>query len=90
MKYYCHLYILSFLSIFTVSPFAGHAQSKLHGKVTDASNNDVLIGASVYLSDLKIGAITKEDGSYIISNVHPGTYVAEVRFLGYFHNYANY
>jgi len=70
-----------FISFFVLLSFSMHAQNSLSGKIT--SDNKPLFGATIYLSDLKTGAATKEDGSYIISNLPKGTYLIEVRLIDY-------
>ncbi|MHB9014497.1 MAG: hypothetical protein ACYC49_19980, partial [Ignavibacteriaceae bacterium] len=40
------------------------AQSTLTGKITDIKNDIALKGASVYIPDLKIGAISQNKGTY--------------------------
>ena len=59
------------------------AQNSIKGKITDKTNNNVLANASVYIPDLKIGTVSKEDGTYEIKNVPNGTFLLEVSFLGY-------
>ena len=47
----------------------GFCQSTLKGKITDSKNKFPLAGASIYIPDIKIGAILKTDGSYEIKNM---------------------
>ena len=42
------------------------------GKITDAKTGEALSGASVYIADLKTGAITNKDGLFTISNIAAG------------------
>ncbi len=62
-------------------------KSVLRGKVIDKKNNLALTGASVYVPDLKVGSVTKADGSYEIKNIPKGTYLLEVSFVGYASEY---
>lgn len=55
---------------------------KFKGKITDSSG-EPLIGATIQLKGTHYYGIAGLDGSFIISDVKPGTYVAEVRFVGY-------
>src|SRR6478609_3091754 len=55
----------------------------LSGKITDAKTGIALAGASVFIHDLNKGAISKEDGSYLINNIPPARYVVEVSYIGY-------
>src|SRR5258706_15469762 len=69
-----------FLTLLQTSSFG---QSTLTGKITDSKNKSALAGASVYIPDIKIGAISKADGSYEIKNIERGTYLIEVSYVGY-------
>jgi iron complex outermembrane recepter protein len=53
------------------------------GTVTDATSGQALPGASVYLSDAKIGAIADPEGKFKLTNVPAGHYLIEVSFTGY-------
>src|SRR5438045_5460728 len=55
----------------------------LHGKVVDGANGNPLYSANVFIHDIKIGAITANDGSYHTSSVPSGKYIVEVSFVGY-------
>src|SRR5450755_2151762 len=72
-----------FLSIFMLSQFIGKAQISLNGKITDSKDNSALNGASIYIPDIKTGAVSKADGSYEIKNIPNGTYLVEVSFVGF-------
>ncbi|MGN6802212.1 MAG: TonB-dependent receptor [Ginsengibacter sp.] len=54
----------------------------LSGSVTDTSGSP-LAGASVYIADLKKGSVADANGYFNISNIPGGTYVVEVKFIGY-------
>ncbi len=54
----------------------------LKGKITDKSNNEPLIGASVQVAGTSVGSITDFDGNYVI-NVNDGETRLEVRYMGY-------
>jgi iron complex outermembrane receptor protein len=77
-----HLFVLIISIIISLSTFA---QNSLTGKVTDPKTGP-LVGAVVYIPDLKTGAASHADGSYSISNLPKGTYLIEVRYLGYTQN----
>ena len=59
------------------------SQNILQGKVTDNRNHVSLAGVSIYIPDLKLGAVTDIDGKYIIKNIPRGTYLAIARIIGY-------
>ena len=70
------------ISIFLVIVKLGFSQNVLTGKVT-AKDNSLLEGATVYIDDLKTGALAHADGIYTINNLPAGNFVVEVRFIGY-------
>ena len=59
------------------------AQNELSGMIRDAADSSSLAGVSLYIPDLKIGAMTDEKGMYKIPNVPKGTFLVEVNYLGY-------
>lgn len=71
---------LVFLLLFKL----GFSQSEVSvtGYIRDASNGEDLIGATVYIDQLKTGAVTNAYGYYAI-NVKPGFYTLTVSFIGY-------
>jgi iron complex outermembrane receptor protein len=77
-----HLFIFIISALVTVNT---NAQNSLSGKITDPKAGP-LEGAVVYIPDLKVGAATKADGTYQIYNLPKGTFLLEVRYLGYSHN----
>ena len=58
-------------------------RNSFSGKVTDASTNLPLPGATVYFSDLKTGAATLSDGSFSFPGIPAGKHLVEVSFIGY-------
>lgn len=60
-----------------------YAQNSLTGKVTDFEDQSAVIGASVYIPDLKRGAVTDKNGVYFISNLPKGNFLLECKFIGY-------
>jgi iron complex outermembrane receptor protein len=59
-----------------------NAQS-ISGNVTDSSTHKPLVGASVYITQLKAGAITDSKGNYKIARVAKGTYHVGLEMVGY-------
>ncbi|MCX3264749.1 TonB-dependent receptor [Pedobacter agri] len=56
----------------------------IKGKVTDASNSQTLPGASIYIPDLKVSAVTNNDGEFTLNNLPAkGSYLVEVHYIGY-------
>ena len=42
-----------------------------------------MVGASVYISDLKLGAVSGRDGTYVIRDLPSGAYVISISMIGY-------
>lgn len=55
----------------------------LSGKITDAKNGSILTGATIYIHDIKLGAISNSNGNYTLNNINIGNYIVEVSMLGY-------
>ncbi|MCB0776614.1 MAG: TonB-dependent receptor [Chitinophagaceae bacterium] len=78
-----------YLFFILILPFATRAMPMsevkitLSGRITDAKTGQPLPGASVFLTDDRIGAIANEKGEYIITNIPDGHHVIEVSFTGY-------
>lgn len=58
------------------------AQNQLTGKVAD-ENGTPLAGATVFLPDLKTGAVTDDAGNYKISQLPARSLLVEVSYVGY-------
>jgi iron complex outermembrane receptor protein len=74
---------LLFVSIMIFVSSHAVAQFLLEGKITDAASNQPVIGAPVYLPDLKKGAVTNEEGNFIIENLPRGKFLLEIKYVGY-------
>ena len=59
------------------------SNATLSGKVIDGESKQPLIGASVYIHDLKLGAVSDVDGNYTLTQLPSGTFLVEVSFVGY-------
>ena len=59
------------------------AQNELSGKITDRNTHTGIANANVYIEDLKIGATTDANGSFMLKNLPEGTFMIEIRQLGY-------
>ncbi len=74
--------LVSCLLVPLLSLFA-QSQHQLKGKVVSSQDSTPLIGASVYIPELKMGALTDSAGIYLIHHVPSGNYLLEVRHAGY-------
>lgn len=73
--------LLAIAGIFLSIPIT--AQNVIRGKVIDAEDSTPLFGAVIYIGELKAGASTDTTGQFVIRNVPKGTFIAEVRMIGY-------
>ena len=55
----------------------------LSGKVTADKSSQPLPGATIYISDLKMGTASDANGNFSLKYIPSGTYVLEVGFVGY-------
>src|SRR6516164_6412122 len=65
---------------------AKHTDVSLSGKITDAKTGAALPGASVVIHDINRGSISKDNGTYNLTNIPSGKYVVEVSYVGYASN----
>ncbi|HNP19550.1 MAG TPA: TonB-dependent receptor [Fulvivirga sp.] len=66
-----------------VLPFIAKSQNSFKGTVSDESNNELLFGATIYITDLKTGSATDMNGHYEIGSLPTGKFLVEIRFVGY-------
>src|SRR3972149_2124852 len=81
-----NIYIILLFAIIPVAnSFASTSAGKtsLSGKITDKETNEAIQGASVYFPDLKIGTITKNDGTYFIDNLPSAKVLVKVSMISY-------
>lgn len=71
------------LLVFMFLSCAIYAQHSLQGQVTDAQTNEPIVGAVIYLHDLKRGGITNAQGNYLIDNLPKGKFIIESKLIGY-------
>lgn len=70
-----------FAALFTaVSAFAENG--KIAGKISDKTYGDPVIGATVTVKGLTVGAVTDVDGQFTLT-VPTGEYTVEVKYIGY-------
>ncbi len=74
MKYF----IVVFLSILF---YPALAQNSLAGRVS--SLDSVLQGITIYITELKTGAVSDAEGKYAFKNLPKGTFLVEVRAIGF-------
>ena len=71
------------LLIFIISPaLANENNFTISGYIKDKSSGEVLIGSTIYVKELGVGAQANVYGFYSIS-LPPGSYTLEYRYVGY-------
>jgi outer membrane receptor protein involved in Fe transport len=74
------LVVLLFFSFFY--PAKSQSVNNLHGTITDQKGN-TLIGANVYINELKLGTISNVDGYFLIDKIKQGDYHLTISYIGY-------
>ncbi len=72
----------SFSQTSLTRPFTGLSGS-LTGNVHDSTTGKPISAATIYISDLRLGAVADASGQYHFSNLPSGTYLIEVHAIGY-------
>lgn len=72
---------LLLLFFFFSSPVIG--QNIISGKVISSTNNEPLVGVSVFINNTTIGTVTGVDGSFILRNVSTGKHELIISIVGY-------
>lgn len=75
--------ILLLRSLFITFSHSVIGQNGLGGKIIDKNTSLPLVGVSIYIHDLRRGAVTDTAGSYHIANLPKGRFLVEVSYLGY-------
>ncbi|MEO6289465.1 MAG: TonB-dependent receptor [Ginsengibacter sp.] len=53
------------------------------GSISATATGSALPGATVFIADLKKGSVANSEGHFQVSNIPGGTYLTEIRFVGY-------
>ena len=70
------------VAIFFINFSYSQEKFTISGSVSDAKNNETLLGVSVYIKDLKTGTNTNEYGFYSLT-LPKGTYTITVSYIGF-------
>jgi outer membrane cobalamin receptor len=88
MKLFIFILLSVFLILISKPAFAlpsgenDQAKVTLSGYVHDQSNGELLIGVSVYCTELKVGSVTNVYGFYSLSLL-PGKYIVRYSYVGF-------
>ncbi|MGC4100121.1 TonB-dependent receptor [Ferruginibacter sp.] len=58
-------------------------KGNLSGRITDAKTGTAISGATVFITDIKVGTSSGADGSYNFKNIPEGTHLIEISHIGY-------
>ncbi|PLX10741.1 MAG: hypothetical protein C0598_09780 [Marinilabiliales bacterium] len=58
------------------------SQVNISGKITD-NNNQVLVGASIFMPDINKGTISNNEGYYELENIPKGKYKIQFKLIGF-------
>jgi iron complex outermembrane recepter protein len=75
--------IFIYLFIFLELTNFAKAQNSFSGTVKDAQTKEPIIGASIFISDLKKGVLTDTRGHFKFENIKSGYYFLEISSVGY-------
>jgi iron complex outermembrane receptor protein len=53
------------------------------GKITDAKTGKPVAATTIYITDVKIGAASDNEGNFIIKNIPDGNHLVEISHVGY-------
>lgn len=72
------------LLLFTISFDAiAFVKGSFRGTIMDSKTRKPIEGASIYISDVKIGCSTNNLGDFLIANISEGRHLVEVSHIGY-------
>jgi iron complex outermembrane receptor protein len=84
LKQYIILPLLLLLTFCNHLAFAGKAdKTSLSGKIIDKTTKEPLIGATIYIPDLKTGTATNINGEYVLNNLPNHKFLVQVKYVGY-------
>jgi len=90
-KFWLCIFPLSFFLQVATAQRAGSAldsvqkriRTSFSGRVVQSSSGFPLQDATIYISDIKAGVATNNEGRFIMRNLPPGRHLVEVSFIGY-------
>ncbi|MCX6243978.1 MAG: TonB-dependent receptor [Bacteroidetes bacterium] len=85
MKQYLFLFLLISIILISLPVSAQKEKPKTHtisGRVTDSQNGESLIGATIYVSEMKTGAVSDIYGNYSVT-LPVGQYTVVISYIGY-------
>jgi iron complex outermembrane receptor protein len=78
-----HIFLFVCILLNTQLSMAQGTSGTLTGTVLEKKNRKPLHGVTIYIADLKLGAITDTSGNYIFKALPGGTYLIEIQYAGF-------
>ena len=78
-----NIFAISLYILTNISTVSASGKTSLTGKITDKETKEGISGVSVYFPDLKIGTLSKNDGTYSIDNLPSAKVLVKVGMTGY-------
>ncbi|MCF7809319.1 MAG: TonB-dependent receptor [Candidatus Marinimicrobia bacterium] len=75
--------ILSLLFVILSVPLFSGVSGTISGQVTDAASGEPIVGVQVILDGSARGAVTDNEGVYLLINIPPGNYDLRFEMIGY-------
>lgn len=60
-----------------------HAQNSLKGRVLHRENNEAVIGANIYIAELRTGTSTNVNGDFHLKNLPKGTFTVQISYVSH-------
>ncbi|MBN3520249.1 TonB-dependent receptor [Algoriphagus lutimaris] len=60
-----------------------YSQTNYQAKISDKDSGTPLVGATILLKEISLGAVSDRNGLTLLEQVPDGTYTLEIRYLGY-------
>jgi len=75
--------IIHLFLFFIVASITLKAQVTVSGHILSATDKTPLVGATIFINDLKTGTVTDENGAFEFPNLPKGNFLAEVSSIGF-------
>jgi hypothetical protein len=69
--------------VLLISTFSSLKATTLRGNAKDAKSGEELVGANIYIKELKRGTISGLDGSFVMKDVPKGNYTISCSYISY-------
>jgi iron complex outermembrane receptor protein len=79
----CTKFIRISIILLLLANIPSFAQNQLSGRVYNKATGTPIGYASIYIEDLRVGAVSDSEGSYAIRRIPRGSYLVSVQILGY-------